>query len=151
MTNEIVEPSYNIETWEELDIDTDILRGIYAFGFEKPSPIQRQSIKPIIKRRDVIAQAQSGTGKTGCFTIGTLAVIDLNKKTVQAVLLSPTRELAIQTKSVLDSIALFAKNFHSQLVVGGIPCDILNEELKNNIPQVIVGCHGRVYHMFKRK
>ena len=59
--------SGTIENWDELDIDPSILRGIYAYGFEKPSPIQCKAVSPMLSERDIIAQAQSGTGKTGCF------------------------------------------------------------------------------------
>ena len=67
---------YSFEKWDELDIPIQLLRGIYAYGFETVSPIQKKAIKPIISGRDVIAQAQSGTGKTATFTIGALSVID---------------------------------------------------------------------------
>ena len=87
-----------ITTWEELDAKRNLLRGIYTYGFEKPSPIQKKAIRPLFDRKDIVAQAQSGTGKTGCFTIGTLQIIDCDVNTTQAMLLSPTRELAIQTK-----------------------------------------------------
>jgi superfamily II DNA/RNA helicase len=60
------------DTWDDLEISSELLRGIYAYGFEKPSEIQRKSIAPILAGRDVIAQAQSGMGKTGAFSIGTL-------------------------------------------------------------------------------
>ena len=70
--DENINESYLIENWDELEIPSDLLRGIYAYGFEKPSPIQRKAIKPILMKKDLIAQAQSGTGKTGAFTIGTL-------------------------------------------------------------------------------
>ena len=63
---------YEINSWDELNLNTDLLRGIFAYGFERPSPIQQKAIMPIIKKRDIIAQAQSGTGKTGAFTISTL-------------------------------------------------------------------------------
>ena len=66
----------SIQSWDELDINIDLLRGIYSYGFEKPSPIQQKAIVPIIKGRDLIAQAQSGTGKTATFTIGSLQMID---------------------------------------------------------------------------
>ena len=141
----------NIETWDDLNIDSDLLRGIYAFGFEKPSPIQKQAISPMILKRDVIAQAQSGTGKTGCFTVGTLAVIDPTKRTIQALLLAPTRELALQTKSVIDSIGCFVKNFKSQLLVGGTSTEACIQDIAQHKPQVIVGCPGRVYDMLRRK
>jgi hypothetical protein len=64
-----------INNWDDLDINKDLLRGIYAYGFEKPSPIQKKAIKPIMEKRDLIAQAQSGTGKTGTFSIGALSII----------------------------------------------------------------------------
>lgn len=151
MSGQSYDVSNNIENWDELNLDNDILRGVYAYGFEKPSPIQKQAILPMIQKRDVIAQAQSGTGKTGCFTVGTLAIIDSTKDNVQAILLSPTRELAIQTKSVIDSIAMFVKNFRSQLLVGGTSTESAIHDIVTTRPQVIVGCPGRVYDMLRRK
>lgn len=81
-----------INQWDDLDIDPNILRSIYAYGFEKPSPIQRRGIKPLVDGRDVIGQAQSGTGKTATFSIGTLSRIDLTKNTTQALIMSPTHD-----------------------------------------------------------
>ena len=141
----------NIENWDELELDQSILRGIYAYGFELPSPIQKQAIRPMIMNRDIIAQAQSGTGKTGCFTVGTLAIIDPSSNNIQALLLSPTRELAMQTKAVIDAIGVFVKNFRSQLLIGGTPTDTCIREINTNKPQVVVGCPGRVYDMLRRK
>jgi superfamily II DNA/RNA helicase len=81
--------------WEDLDeIPPNLLRGIYAYGFEKPSHIQQKSILSIIQKRDVIAQTQSGTGKTGAFTVTALQSIDVTKAKTQALILAPTRELA---------------------------------------------------------
>ena len=142
-----------IRTWDELadNCNTQILRGIYAYGFEAPSPIQQKAIRPMIARRDILAQAQSGTGKTGCFTIGTLANIDVSKKAVQAILLSPTRELAMQTKSVIDSIGSFMKDMKTQLLVGGTSTDDTINELRKNTPHIIIGCPGRVFDMLRRK
>jgi translation initiation factor 4A len=76
-----------IESWDELNIPEELLRGIYSYGFEKPSEIQKKSILPMTEGRDVIAQAQSGMGKTGSFTIGTLSRIDVTKPYVQALIL----------------------------------------------------------------
>ena len=73
-----------------------LLRGIYAYGFEKPSTIQQRAILPCIKSHDVIAQAQSGTGKTATFAIAILQQIDTSNKDCQALILAPTRELAQQ-------------------------------------------------------
>jgi len=106
---------YSIEEWddERLNLSTEILRGIFAFGFENPSPIQKKAIYPMTmkdkdgKRRDILAQAQSGTGKTGCFTVGTLAIIDFEKKETQALILAPTHELARQICDVLENLGKF--------------------------------------------
>ena len=80
------------------------MRGIYAHGFENPSPIQRKAIVPMLKKHDVIAQAQSGTGKTGCFTIAGLQLVDTTQNHVQLIILSPTRELSYQIKNVVDTV-----------------------------------------------
>ena len=98
-----------IETFDELNLKTDLLRGIYGYGFDKPSSIQMRAILPIIRQKDVIAQAQSGSGKTGTFVIGTLQVIDLSKLEVQALILAPTRELAQQIYNVYNFIGEFLK------------------------------------------
>lgn len=142
-----------IQKWDELEgrCDTRILRGIFAYGFEAPSPIQQKAILPMIARRDIVAQAQSGTGKTGCFTIGTLANIDTNKKVVQAILLAPTRELAMQTKSVVDALGQFINGLTTQLLVGGTSIDEANQLLKTNTPHIIIGCPGRIFDMLSRK
>lgn len=140
-----------IENWDEMDCNPLILRGIYAYGFENPSPIQKKAITPMIAGRDIIAQAQSGTGKTGCFTVGTLATLDTSKNEVQAMILSPTRELSQQTKSVLDSLGHFMKNLRTQLLIGGTSTEECIKQLKENTPHVVIGCPGRVYDMLRRK
>ena len=122
--NEETENIYNeITNWDELDIHTDILRGIYAFGLEKPSPIQCKTIVPIINKKDIIAQAQSGTGKTAAFTIGALSRINLNKNSTQILVLSPTRELSIQTANVMKNIGELMKGLCIQILVGGTSVD----------------------------
>lgn len=146
-----VSENHQIESWDDLGMDPLILRGIYAYGFENPSPIQKKGIKPMIDKRDVIAQAQSGTGKTGCFTVGTLARIDATQPRVQALILSPTRELSMQTKHVIDSIGNFVKGYKSQLLVGGTSTDDTIKSLQDDKPHVVVGCPGRVYDMLRRK
>jgi len=81
-------------TWEEMITNEDILRSIFSFGFEKPSPIQGRAIPIIAKGRDIIAQAQSGTGKTAAFSVGALTRIDFAEKNTQALIIAPTHELA---------------------------------------------------------
>lgn len=83
-----------------MKLKDEVLRGIYSYGFEKPSVIQQKGILPIIRGRDVVAQAQSGTGKTATFSIACLQKVDPTLPETQALLLSPTRELALQSYDV---------------------------------------------------
>jgi len=140
-----------INNWEELNAKTPLLRGIYANGFETPSPIQRKAILPIFEKKDLIAQAQSGTGKTACFSIGVLQVIDLSKKTTQAMIISPTRELSIQTKNVLDTIGNLFPDLSTQLLIGGTSTDDNIRMIRENTPHVVIGCPGRIHDFLKRK
>lgn len=141
----------DIKTWDDLNVKRELLRGIYSYGYENPSPIQKKAITPIIKGRDVIAQAQSGTGKTACFTVASLELLDTKKSDIQVIILSPTRELSFQTKTVLDSLAISIKNYKSQLLVGGTSTENDIKLLKENTPQIIVGCPGRIHDMLRRK
>jgi len=147
----------NIEEWDDAaELKEGVMRGIYSYGFEKPSPIQREGIIPMItsdkdgKRRDIIAQAQSGTGKTGCFVIGTLNIVDPTKPYTQALILAPTHELAHQIERVVIGIGHFCKVV-VQLLVGGTSVDGDREKLDNNPPHIIVGTPGRVHDMIRRK
>jgi superfamily II DNA/RNA helicase len=146
-----VNATKEINSWEDLNVKVPLLRGIYANGFENPSPIQKKSILPIFEKRDVIAQAQSGTGKTACFSIGILELIDTQKKNIQAMILSPTRELSIQTKDVLDNIGRFFPDLCTQLLIGGTSTDENIRLLRDNPPHVVIGCPGRIHDMLKRK
>lgn len=139
-----------IDKWEDLETNANLLRGIYANGFEKPSPIQQKAICSIFDKKDIIAQAQSGTGKTGCFTIGVLERIDVNVKQTQALILSPTRELSHQINSVIRAIGKFYKNLKTQLLIGGtsIETDITS---LHSCPHIVVGCPGRVHDMLRRR
>lgn len=140
-----------LNAWEDLDISTDLLRGIYAYGYEKPSPIQRKAIQPILKKKDMIAQAQSGTGKTATFTIGALASVQLQDKSTQVLILSPTRELSKQSTDVVSGIGSMMKGLVVKNLVGGSSIDEDSDNLKNNVPHVICGCPGRVYDMLRRQ
>eukprot|EP00527_Entomoneis_sp_CCMP2396_P000902 CAMPEP_0198142828 /NCGR_PEP_ID=MMETSP1443-20131203/5507_1 /TAXON_ID=186043 /ORGANISM="Entomoneis sp., Strain CCMP2396" /LENGTH=121 /DNA_ID=CAMNT_0043805927 /DNA_START=105 /DNA_END=467 /DNA_ORIENTATION=+ len=84
----------SIETFDGMDLPEELLRGIYSYGFEKPSAIQQRAVRPTMLGRDLIAQAQSGTGKTATFAIGTLGKLDKEIRSCQALILAPTRELA---------------------------------------------------------
>jgi translation initiation factor 4A len=137
--------------WEDLEhLDANLLRGIYAYGFDNPSMIQQKSILSFFDRKDMIAQAQSGTGKTGAFSVGVLQNIDTSVKKVQAIILAPTRELAKQIHDVVSGLAVFMKTLKIQLLVGGTSTDQDVSALKNETPHVIVGCPGRVHDMIRR-
>jgi translation initiation factor 4A len=139
-----------IERWDDLECRPELLRGIYAYGFENPSPIQKKAIVPMIKGRDIIAQAQSGTGKTGCFTIGMLEGVDPSVKNTQALILSPTRELSQQTQGVVDRIGSFL-GVKTQLLVGGTSTEADANKLLSDTPHIVAGCPGRVHDMLRRK
>jgi translation initiation factor 4A len=139
-----------IKGWEDIpNIKTELLRGIFAHGFENPSSIQQKAILPILSKKDVIAQAQSGTGKTGAFTISALQSLDPEKKTTQVLIMVPTRELCLQITSVITTIGDFFKDLKIQMLVGGSSVDNDIRELRKN-PQVIVGCPGRIHDMIRR-
>ncbi len=140
-----------INSWEELEIKQDLLRGIYAYGFENPSPIQRKAIVPMIKKNDIIAQAQSGTGKTGCFAIAGLELTNTMEDCTQVIILSPTRELSCQIKHVVDRIGNNIKDLKTQLLVGGTSTENDIKLLREDNPQIIVGCPGRIHDMMRRK
>ena len=140
----------DIETWEDLDAKMSLLRGIYNYGFEKPSPIQKKAIKPLFDKKDIIAQAQSGTGKTACFAIGALQLIDVDKSTPQVIILSPTRELSIQSKNVVDALGNQFSKLKTQLLIGGTSTEDDIKQLVNTPPHIIIGCPGRVHDMLKR-
>lgn len=140
-----------IHNWEELNVSPEILRGIYAYGFEKPSIIQSKAISPIIAKRDIIAQAQSGTGKTATFTIGSLALVDTNENYPQILIMSPTHELTRQISSVIKSISSMMKNIHIKTLIGGSSIDEDINSIRNSTPHIIVGCPGRVYDIIRRR
>jgi len=148
---ETIQEVNEINEWEDLNAKTPLLRGIYANGYEKPSPIQRKAILPLFEKKDIIAQAQSGTGKTACFSIGALQLIDIEKKAPQAIILSPTRELSIQTKKVIDSLGSLFPKLTTQLMIGGTSTDQTIQNIKTNSPHIIIGCPGRIHDMLKRK
>lgn len=152
MENEIKDDyKEEINNWDELAIDAPLLRGIYAHGFEKPSPIQQRAIKPIIDGRDIIAQAQSGTGKTATFTIGALSRVNLSENAVQVLILSPTHELSYQTSTVIGGIGGMMDNLKIKNLVGGSSIDEDTRLLQDSPPHIITGCPGRVYDMLRRR
>ena len=138
-----------ITGWEDCVKNEDLLRGIYAYGFENPSPIQAKAIYPMTCKRDVIAQAQSGTGKTGAFTIGSLSLIDPTLNKTQAILMAPTHELASQTTVVGNSISSHM-NICVKKFVGGTPVMEDRRSIDEQTPHVVVGCPGRIFDLIRR-
>lgn len=126
-----------------------LLRGIYAYGFEKPSAIQARAIEPILKRRDVIAQSQSGTGKTTIFCVGVLQLINHKSHETQALCLSPTRELAVQSRNVMLAFGDYM-NITAHACIGG---KSIGEDLRvlQAGCQIVSGTPGRVYDMIRRR
>jgi len=140
-----------IPSFDDMPLHSNLLRGIYSYGFERPSAIQQRAVVPLIRGGDIIAQAQSGTGKTGAFSIGLLQRIDFRHRTQQSLVLSPTRELAQQTYGVISSIGDFlAENTpFCNTFVGGTR---VQEDLKKLQAGVLVavGTPGRVSDVIKR-
>jgi superfamily II DNA/RNA helicase len=143
------------KTFDEMGIAEPLLRGVYAFGWEKPSDIQQKAIVPIMEGRDVLAQAQSGTGKTGTFVIGGLSRIDTSRNEVQMVVISPVRELADQTFKVARDVGTYM-GLRCHLATGGPP---VSEDLavlesrggEPRVPHFLSVTPGRFYDLLNRR
>ncbi|KAI5078794.1 hypothetical protein GOP47_0006465 [Adiantum capillus-veneris] len=136
------------ETFDEMGLHENLLRGIYAYGFEKPSAIQQRGIVPFAKGLDVIQQAQSGTGKTATFCSGILQQLDYNLFDCQALVLAPTRELAQQIEKVMRALGDYLQvKVHA--CVGGTSVREDIRILQSGV-HVVVGTPGRVYDMLRR-
>ncbi|CAF2128184.1 eukaryotic initiation factor 4A-III homolog [Brassica napus] len=145
-TTEGIEP---ITNFNDMGIKEDVLRGVYEYGFEKPSAIQQRAVMPILQGRDVIAQAQSGTGKTSMIALSVCQIVDTSSREVQALILSPTRELASQTEKTIQAIGLHA-NIQAHACIGGKSVGEDIRKLENGV-HVVSGTPGRVCDMIKRK
>jgi translation initiation factor 4A len=131
-----------------MELSEDVLRGIYAYGYERPSSIQQKAIVPFIKGKDIIAQAQSGTGKTGTFSIGVLQKINFKNRNCQALILAPTRELAGQNQRVISSLGDYT-GVIAHACTGGTR---VSEDLKilSKGVHIVVGTPGRVLDLLNR-
>lgn len=137
-----------VESFDEMELKEKLLRGIYAFGFEKPSAIQQRAIVPCCQKRDVIAQAQSGTGKTATFSVSVLQRIDETSPECQALVMAPTRELAQQIQKVMLALGEYLEvNCHA--CIGGTNVRDDQRKLESGV-QVVVGTPGRVHDMIQR-
>lgn len=138
-----------IDNFEHLGLNDNLLRGIYAYGFETPSEIQARAIKPIIDKHDMVAQAQSGTGKTGTFVIGCLQRFDPNLNECQAIIIAPTRELAEQIFTVCENIGKFT-GIIPILCVGQTDINDAKDKLRAKTPKLVIGTPGRIADMITK-
>uniref|UniRef100_A0A0K0EF79 Eukaryotic initiation factor 4A n=1 Tax=Strongyloides stercoralis TaxID=6248 RepID=A0A0K0EF79_STRER len=138
-----------VESFDSMGLKDSLLRGIYAFGFERPSVIQQRAIVPCCGNKDVIAQAQSGTGKTGTFSISVLQSIDTDVPETQALIMAPTRELAQQIHQVIVDIGTYM-NVKVHACIGGTNVRDDQRILSSGV-HVVVGTPGRVNDMIARK
>lgn len=146
----VIESNWNetVDNFDDMGLKEQLLRGIYAYGFEKPSAIQQRAIMPCIKGHDVIAQAQSGTGKTATFSIAILQQIDTNIPECQALILAPTRELATQIQKVVIALGDYLQA-QCHACIGGT-------NVRDDMRKLEMGCHivvgtpGRVHDMISR-
>jgi translation initiation factor 4A len=138
-----------VDSFDDLDLQESLLRGIYSYGFEKPSSIQQRAIRPVIDGRDTIGQAQSGTGKTATFVVGALQRIDYQCKACQALILAPTRELANQIYKVVLALGDYLR-VRCHICIGGTNVGDDINRLRGG-QHVVVGTPGRVYDMISRQ
>ena len=136
-------------SFEDLNLNENLLKGIYSYGFEKPSKIQEKGIKAILTGKDCIIQAQSGTGKTATYLLSGLNLIDVKQKHCQVLIVSPTRELGNQIYSVLNNLSKYT-NINMASCIGGSSIKKGISQIKKGA-QVIVGTAGRIYHMMEEK
>ena len=146
-----------LETFDDLAelIDLKIIRGVISYGFENPSPIQQKAIKPFLSKFDLIAQAQSGTGKTATFCIGTLGRLDFAKNELQAIVLAHTLELAQQIEHVFSNIGKYT----DLRLASAVKTTTVRENIdlllgRNNpealLPHVVIGTPGRILDMIMK-
>lgn len=146
------ESTENIEiypSFEEMGLREELIKGIHAYGFSKPSPVQQRAIVPIIKGRDMIIQSQSGTGKTCVFSVGALQTVDIMLREPQILILSPTRELAEQSHKVILSLGDFMK-VKVLCCIGGTNVEDDVRALNLGV-HIISGTPGRVFDMIQRR
>ncbi|WFN36127.1 DEAD/DEAH box helicase [Methanomicrobium antiquum] len=136
--------------FSELNISEEILKAIEDMGFEEPTPIQQLSIPLIMNGRDVTGQAQTGTGKTAAFAIPVIEKIDVKKSNVQAIILSPTRELTIQIAEEFNRLLKYRDDIRVLPIYGGQPIERQISVLNRGV-QIVVGTPGRVMDHLKRR
>lgn len=149
--NETFEEVTKYDSFDTMGIDNELLRGIYAHGFEHPSMIQQRGIVPMSSGRDILAQSQSGTGKTATFLIGSLMQLTSEyTDNPHILIMTPTRELALQIKTVADALGHYKKTKCNVLIGGSSVQNDINM-LRNDVNHIVVGTPGRILHLLSKK
>ena len=130
-------------TFADLGLDPRVLKALSDIGYESPSPIQAQTIPPLLEGRHVVGLAQTGTGKTAAFALPILSQLDLGQKTPQALVLTPTRELALQVSEAFEKYAAHFKGVHVLPVYGGQGYGVQLSALRRGV-HIVVGTPGRI-------
>jgi ATP-dependent RNA helicase DeaD len=138
-----------VSRFSELALAPAILKAIDEVGYESPSPIQAESIPPLLDGRDLLGMAQTGTGKTAAFALPLLSRLNLEVKQPQLLVLTPTRELAIQVAEAIQTYARHMKGFHILPVYGGQGMAVQLRQLRRGV-HVVVGTPGRVQDHLRR-
>jgi len=138
-----------LPTFDALGLKEDLLRGVYAYGFERPSAVQQRAILPILKGRDVIVQSQSGTGKTCVFCLGALQTVEPGEREPQVLILSPTRELAEQSQKVCLALGDYL-NIAVHCCIGGKRVSDDIRALEAGV-HIVSGTPGRTFHMIQQR
>ena len=136
--------------FEELQLSEELIRAVKDMGFEEATPIQSKAITKVLEGKDIIGQSQTGTGKTAAFGLPCIDMIDVNNKKLQAVILSPTRELAIQICEEFRKFLKYKEDIKVLPVYGGQPIERQITALKKGV-QIVVGTPGRVMDHMKRR
>jgi ATP-dependent RNA helicase DeaD len=139
----------NGRTFANLGLSEELLSAVTEMGFTTPSPIQAEAIPPILAGRDVIGQAQTGTGKTAAFGIPALELVDPNDRSVQVLILCPTRELAVQVTEEMRKLCKFKRGIYIETIYGGDSIERQIRSLKKGV-HIVVGTPGRVMDHMER-
>ena len=138
-----------VVTFDSLGLSKEVLKAVHDLGFESPTPIQERSIPVVLDGSDMIGQAQTGTGKTAAFALPILSKIDCKKSFIQALILEPTRELAIQSAEACQSFSKYLKDFHVAPIYGGASYENQIRSLRHGA-QVVVATPGRLMDLMER-
>lgn len=144
--DELISP---VDSFEDMNLSQNIIRGIFSYGFERPSPVQQRAIRPFLAGRDIITQAQSGMGKTATFCLGVLGSIDPQLHETQALVLAHTRELALQIDMVFRQLGAYM-DLSYNLSVKGVSISNNIESLERR-PHIVIGTPGRILDMIGKR